>query len=441
MFSIKEAPIVISVGGSLIVPNGGVDTNFLSKLNYLIRDQVSKGKRFLLVAGGGTIGRHYRDAGKAVIGNVTNEDLDWIAIHVTRLNGHLLRTIFQDIANPRIIENYNKKLLIWQEPVVIGAGWKPGWSTDYCATILAKDYGASLIINLSNIDYVYNKDPKKYKDAKPIIKTTWGAVEKLVGDKWIPGLNAPFDPIATKLAKRLGLTVIVTNGQDFDNLKNILEGEPFKGTTVAPVNIDAGFYDQDYYSGKKGGHKFSYTESLWGWLFHSFVAFYRALAIKIMMNPKTCLDVGCGIGRLVTWLRRFGIDAKGVDISKVAIDLADKSTKPHLLVGDVVNLPFKDDQFDVVVTYDILERIERPKIKRAIEETIRVSKKYILHKIYSTENVWFRLFHRRDFSIVSYFPYSYWKRIFSNIEKAKIIRHKIRMPMFIETKFLLKKTA
>lgn len=441
MFDIKEPPIVISVGGSLIVPNGGVDTNFLMKFNNLIREQVAKGRRFFLVAGGGTIGRHYRDAGKAVIGDVADEDLDWIAIHVTRLNGHLLRTIFQDIANPRIIENYDKKLNNWQEPVVIGAGWKPGWSTDYDATILARDYGANLIINLSNIDYVFDKDPNKYKDAKPIIKTTWDSLEKLVGSKWTPGLNAPFDPIATQLAKQLGLTVVVTNGSNFDNLKKIIEGEPFKGTTIAPVNIDAGFYNIEYYKGKKGGHKFSYSESFAGWLFHSIVAFYRALIIKLLMNPKNCLDVGCGVGRMVLWLRRFGVDAYGVDISKYAIQLADKSIKPYLKIGDITNLPYKNNQFDAVITYDILERIERSKLRKAIEETIRVSRKLILHKIYTCENVWFRLFHRRDFSIISYFPQKFWKKIFSSIENVVIVKHKVRMPKYIETKFLLKKTT
>lgn len=441
MFSIKEPPIVISVGGSLIVPDGGVDTDFLIKLNHLIREQVAKGKRFLLVAGGGTIARHYRDAGKKVIGNVTSEDLDWLAIHTTRMNGHLLRTIFQDIANPRIIENYNKRLYAWKEPVVIGAGWKPGWSTDYCATILAKDYGANLIINLSNIDHVYDKDPRKYKDAKPITKTTWESIERLVGDKWTPGLNMPFDPIATKLAKQIKLTVIVTNGSDFDNLKKIIEGEPFKGTVIAPFNIDAGFYNLDYFKGKKGGHRFSYSESLAGWTFHSFVAFYRALAMKLLMNPKTCLDVGCGVGRLVYWLRKFGIDARGVDISEFALQLADKPIRKYLMIGDITNLPFKDNQFDVVVTYDILERVERSKLRKAIEETIRVSRRYVLHKIYSCENVWFRIFHRRDFSIISYFPQKYWKKIFSSLENVRIIKPKIRMPIFIETKFILKKTS
>jgi uridylate kinase len=70
---------------------------------------VQKGRKFFLVSGGGKTARLYRDAGKAVNGEMSEEDLDWIGIHATRLNGHLLRTIFVDIAHPRMIENYDKK--------------------------------------------------------------------------------------------------------------------------------------------------------------------------------------------------------------------------------------------------------------------------------------------------------------------------------------------
>ncbi len=440
IFNQKEPPIILSVGGSLIVPNGGVDTDFLSKLNKLVREQVIKGHRFFLVAGGGRIARHYRDAGKEIIGDVSDEDLDWIAIHTTRLNAHLLRTIFQDIANPRIIENYDKKLHDWKEPVVVGAGWKPGWSTDFDAVKLAQDYGAQVIINLSNIDWVYDKDPKKYKDAKPIKRITWDEMQKLVGDKWTPGLNAPFDPIATNLAKKLGLTVIVTNGQDFVNLKKILEGEAFKGTVIMPFQIDASFYDRDFYTGKKGGHRFAYAESLPGKIFHYAANFYRALTIKIFLNPKSCLEVGCGPGRLVRALRILGIEAYGVDISQYALEIASPKVKPYLKKGDATNLPYEDNRFDLVVSYDLLQRLERSKIKKAIEETIRVSKKYILHKIYTRENIWVKVFHRFDFSNISFFPKKYWQKVFSSFDNITIVRHQIiRLPSFFETKFLLKK--
>ena len=230
----SEKIIIISVGGSLIIPDGGIDTDFLRSLNVFIRSEVKKGKKFFLVAGGGTVMRQYRDAAKTVIHNVTAEDLDWLAIHVTRVNGQLLRTIFQDIAHPRVIENYQHRLVGWKQPVVVGAGWRPGWSTDYDSVILARDYGAKIIINLSNIYWVYDKDPNKFKGAKKIKKLNWDEMEKIVGSKWKPGMNLPFDPIAAQLAKKLGLTVVVTNGEDFDNLGNIIEGRKFKGTVIAP---------------------------------------------------------------------------------------------------------------------------------------------------------------------------------------------------------------
>lgn len=230
----QEKIIIISVGGSLIVPNGGIDTDFLKNLNKFIRKEVKKGKKFFLVIGGGKTTRHYQDAGKTVIGDIETEDLDWIGIHATRLNAHLIRTILIDITHPRIIENYDHKLTNWKEPVVVGAGWKPGWSTDYDAIVLARDYGAKLIVNMSNVYWVFDKNPNKHKGARRIEKLSWDKMEKIVGKEWIPGKNLPFDPIATKLAKKLGLTVVVTDGKDFSNLTNIIEGRKFKGTLIEP---------------------------------------------------------------------------------------------------------------------------------------------------------------------------------------------------------------
>ena len=44
----------------------------------------------------------------------------------------------------------------------------------------------------------FQADPRKDKNAKPIDKITWTDFRKLVGDEWIPGMNAPFDPVASK---------------------------------------------------------------------------------------------------------------------------------------------------------------------------------------------------------------------------------------------------
>lgn len=226
--------IIISVGGSLVVPSGGINTTFLRKLNSFIRDQLSKhpNRQFFLEVGGGATARQYRDAGQEVIGHeLTRDDLDWLGIHATRLNAQLIRTIFRDIAHPYLIKKYEiiRKVT---EPVVVAAGWKPGWSTDYDAILLCEDYGAKTVLNLSNIAQVYTDDPKKNPAAEPIEHISWEDFRKIVGDEWSPGLNAPFDPIAAKKAQELGVQVIVMSGDDFENIENYFAGKPFVGTTI-----------------------------------------------------------------------------------------------------------------------------------------------------------------------------------------------------------------
>lgn len=225
--------VVISIGGSLIVPNGGIDTEFLSKLNAFIRQQLAHhpDRQFFLVIGGGATARHYRDAGKAVIGKLTDEDLDWLGIHSTRLNAHLIRTIFHDIAHPQIIEHYDF-IIKPTEQIVVASGWKPGWSTDYDCVMLCEDYDVRTILNLSNIKQVYTDDPRINADATPIDKMNWEEFRKLVGDEWKPGMNAPFDPIAAKKAQELGVKVLVMDGNDFANIERYVAGQDFIGTVI-----------------------------------------------------------------------------------------------------------------------------------------------------------------------------------------------------------------
>jgi uridylate kinase len=225
--------IVMSIGGSLIVPTGGIDTKFLSELNAFIREQLAKNpnRQFFLVAGGGSTARHYQVATKEIIGEIAPEDIDWLAIHATRLNAHLLRTIFRDLAHPTIIDDYEIIRKV-SEPVVIASGWKPGWSTDFDAVLLCEDYDVKEVVNMSNIDKAYDKDPKKFNDAKPIDRISWGNFRKLVGDIWIPGMNTPFDPIASKKAQELGLKVIILNGANFGNIRKYFDGEKFLGTVI-----------------------------------------------------------------------------------------------------------------------------------------------------------------------------------------------------------------
>lgn len=225
----QKETIIISLGGSLIVPDK-IDWKFLKSFKNLILKHL-KTKRFIIITGGGSLARNYINAA-GNISNITPEDKDWLGIHATRINAHLLRTIFKEKAYPRIIKNPNEKF-ISNEDIILAAGYRPGCSTDYDAVLLAKNLKANAIINLTNINYVYKKDPKKFKNQKPIKKISWDEFQKIVGTKWKAGMNVPFDPIATKQARKLKLTIYMLNGKKINNLNNLLNKKKFIGTAIS----------------------------------------------------------------------------------------------------------------------------------------------------------------------------------------------------------------
>ena len=229
--SLTPSTLVVSVGGSLVVPNGGIDYEFLKEFKKMLLRHIKKGWRFVIVVGGGGTARQYQEAARKT-GKLTRDDLDWLGIHSTRLNGHLMRTILRDVAYPIMIKDPTCELKKWKQPVLVAAGWKPGWSTDYVATRLAKRLGAEILINLSNIDYVYDKDPNKHEDAEKICEISWKDFRKIVGNVWDPGMNAPFDPVASRLAHQSGIKVAVLNGKNLKNLDALLSARSFEGTMI-----------------------------------------------------------------------------------------------------------------------------------------------------------------------------------------------------------------
>lgn len=228
----KRRTVIISLGGSLVVPED-VDTVFVKEFKDLINNEIKKGIRFILIVGGGKLARNYISAATKVE-KITNEDKDWIGIHATRMNAHFIRTIFHRSAYKKIITNEEKieECLDSDSPVVIASGWRPGNSTDFIAVNIAKRMGEKNIVNLSNISYVYDKDPGKYFTAQEIRKISWQEFRNMFAKEWTPGLNIPFDPIASEMAEKEGFQVAIMNGKNLDNLKKYIEEKEFDGTVI-----------------------------------------------------------------------------------------------------------------------------------------------------------------------------------------------------------------
>ena len=239
---------IISVGGSIIAPDQ-VDTSFLVEFTRIAVAwlNVNENRRLVLVAGGGAPARVYQSAFREVasrrgifvdtLANVSKEvqdaSADWIGVMATRLNAELLRACFGTIAADPVVTNPMEAPEAWKGNVLVAAGWKPGFSSDNDAVLLAEKFGAKNVINLSNIDQIYDDDPKINPEAKPLDHITWTDFRKMIGDEWRPGANKPFDVVASKRAQELNLTVICANGRNIENIRAILDGEPFTGTVIS----------------------------------------------------------------------------------------------------------------------------------------------------------------------------------------------------------------
>ena len=219
---------VISLGGSLIFPQD-LDKEFLNDFKKFIDSYVKKNYKFVIVCGGGKLARNLQETASSE-NKLSNQELDWIGIYATKINAHIVKSMLDKIANDEVVSDPAEKIK-FKKNVIVASGWKPGWSTDYDAVLFAKNLGCKEVINMSNVDYVYDKDPRKNKGAEKIEKMSWSGYRKLSGGKWTAGLSSPFDPIAAREAQKCEITVNII-GKDLANLKNLLEGEKFRGTVI-----------------------------------------------------------------------------------------------------------------------------------------------------------------------------------------------------------------
>nr|QQK87199.1 uridylate kinase [Treponema denticola] len=227
---------VLSVGSSIVAPDKP-DFDFLDKFSKTIRNWLlqDSSRKIIMVIGGGAPARDYRNAYRKVCdlrkAPAKNDEADWIGIMATRLNAQLVKAVFEDLCpNPVVYDPTTVDMFGGQ--ILVAAGWKPGFSTDNDAVVLAERFSGNLVVNLSNIAKVYTDDPKKNPEARPIDSISWEDFIKIVGTEWVPGKNTPFDPIASQRAQKAGIKVICAAGKDIENLENILNGKDFKGTVI-----------------------------------------------------------------------------------------------------------------------------------------------------------------------------------------------------------------
>ncbi|MBP3708808.1 MAG: UMP kinase [Treponema sp.] len=256
---------ILSVGGSIIAPEKP-DVDFLRQFVAMARAWISaeNDRRLIFVAGGGAPARVYQHAYREVLADTgmsqcgaaqssgarrsdaaqdsgvvnagsalqaDSDAADWIGIMATRLNAQLLKACCGSLCTDDVVYNPTGDVSFTGK-ILVASGWKPGFSTDNDAVLLAEKFSADTVVNLSNIEKVYTDDPRKNPDAKPLDGISWNDFRVMVGDEWTPGKNTPFDPVASKKAEQLGLTVICASGKNIENIRAILDEKEFVGTKI-----------------------------------------------------------------------------------------------------------------------------------------------------------------------------------------------------------------
>jgi SAM-dependent methyltransferase len=130
---------------------------------------------------------------------------------------------------------------------------------------------------------------------------------------------------------------------------------------------ESGYFDKAYQS--------NFVHWFWGDI--RIPAELKAMVEKY--HPKTSLELGCGLGRFSAYLAEQGIQATGIDFSKVAVEKANhrlegKARKPTFLVGDVTNLEILHEPFDVAFDIGCFHCLKEFGQQKYAQETSRLLK-------------------------------------------------------------------
>jgi uridylate kinase len=223
--------VVVSVGGSVLVPSVGSDR--VAAYASVLEDLAAAGRDLGVVVGGGPTAREYIEAGRDLGANEI--ELDQLGIAVTRLNARLLIAALDDSATPVPPEDHETaRAALQRGDLPVMGGTEAGHTTDAVGTALAEYVDADLLVYATSVPGVYDADPNEDPEATRYEELTAGELVSLVGDlEMNAGSNAPVDLLAAKLLQRSGMPAAVVDGTDPANLRAAVDGD-HDGTTIHP---------------------------------------------------------------------------------------------------------------------------------------------------------------------------------------------------------------
>lgn len=222
---------VLSIGGSLLFKNGKINSSYVRDLRKFLNS--FKDRKFVLVIGGGIVARTYIDALESL--GASRDTMSRFGIGITRTNARLIANVLGKNSNTRDIPKnlrHVKGYLRKHKIVCCGAlRYEPHQTSDGTAAQIA-NYLKTRFINVTNVKGLYTKDPNKFKGAKLVSKISYDDFTKIVNKlKYHPGQHFVLDQHASETIRKNKIKTYVVGGS-LANLKNLLKGKKFVGTTI-----------------------------------------------------------------------------------------------------------------------------------------------------------------------------------------------------------------
>ena len=139
---------------------------------------------------------------------------------------------------------------------------------------------------------------------------------------------------------------------------------------------DLSFYDRDYFDRGCQSGKSNYEDYSWERIGGEVEKTAKHI-IKHFVPTKT-LDVGCAKGFIVKALYDRGVDAYGIDASEYAVSTVPEEVNDRVKLGLASDLTYKNNEFDLVTIFDVLEHIPEELAAQTCAELLRVSSNWVL---------------------------------------------------------------
>ena len=210
-------------------------SDYLGAFSDLLVERLEEDEQYFIVTGGGEIARRYMSLVDKE--GISQYSLDGIGILATRLNAFVVASYFGDLSNKEPFTTVEEAALLGElYPIVVGGGTVPGHSTDAVAALVAERVGGEVFLNLTTVDGVYERDPRKHPGAKMYRELNTEELLKLTMEKGFgAGGHMVIDPLAAIVIHRSSIRTVVMNGRDLENLRSFFEGKEFRGTVINPI--------------------------------------------------------------------------------------------------------------------------------------------------------------------------------------------------------------